>query len=140
MATRVTPLVRTLGEFDAEPELKRQLSHLQKSVQEGFETAAVKHAERPAPSAVIESEYQASFGELVLVDPTTPGSVTIRLPHATSADRGRSVRVKNASLSSNIISIRPPEGATIDGGPAVTITAPIGQFHIMWDGTTWWSV
>lgn len=139
MASTVKAQIRTTGEFTAEPELKRQLSYLQKSVQQGFEDSDARHVERAAPSAIVTSDYQAKLGELVLCDAPTAG-LTVFLPHASGSDSGRGVRIKNATSGTNTVTILPPGGSTIDGGSSASISAALERIHLMWAGDGWWVV
>lgn len=72
------------------------------------------------PTAVQRKSYQAGFGEFVLVDPTD-GPLTINLPTIKPDDVANQVIVKNHSASTNIITLQPRSGATIDGAATGSI-------------------
>jgi hypothetical protein len=59
------------------------------------------------------STYHASFGEIVLCDPTG-GAFTVYLPTAEAKDAGRQVTVKNYSASANHITVQDKGSATVD--------------------------
>lgn len=65
--------------------------------------------------------YTASFGELVICDPTTAG-FTVTLP-AASVGIGQPVIIKNASASANTITISRAGSDLIDGASSASIAA-----------------
>lgn len=85
--------------------------------------------------AVVTTTYTASLGELVRCDPTTLG-FTVNLPSAVGA-AGRSIIIKNASASTNTITIDGASAETIDGAATATITTAYGVVSIVSDGTNW---
>ena len=131
--------IRSIGEFEAEPELKRQLQYFQRSAQQGVDESVSRSSERMATSPRVTSEYQAHLAELVLCDPSVAGFVVL-LPHALPSDEGRRVRVKNVTSSTNVIEVRPPGGVTVEGFGSTSIGTAFGSVSLVWDGTAWWGV
>lgn len=91
-------------------EVARQLQDSTDSAMRDIDT------ERPwgTPTTDVKtSTYHASFGEIVLCDPSD-GAFTVYLPAAEAQDEGRVVVVKNLSSSTNHITVQGKGGATID--------------------------
>jgi hypothetical protein len=79
--------------------------------------------------------YSATIGELVLCNPTG-GGFTVTLP--TAEDRpGRYIAIKNASGSTNTITVDGADSETIDGAANKTITTAYGSMLLISDGENW---
>lgn len=84
-------------------------------------------------TAVKTSAYTAAWGEVVQCDPTG-GGFTVNLPTGFGYG-GRQIIIKNASASTNTITIEPDGSETIDGAANTTITTARGTVRITSDGT-----
>lgn len=80
------------------------------------------------PTSVQTSDYTATPGELVLVDPTA-GAVTVTMPYAKDF-LGLLVRVKNDSDDVTAITIAAQTDQTIDGSATVVKTTARGIYTI----------
>lgn len=81
----------------------------------------------------------AGFGQVVLCDPTG-GGFTVNLPAAEAQHAGHRIVVKNASGSTNAITVSAAAGQTVDGSASTTITSAYGKLELVCDGSDWWSV
>lgn len=91
------------------------LQAFQDAVQRAFvEDGLAINRSLGVPTTIQRSDYTAVMGEYVRVDPSQ-GSRVIRLPSIQDSQVGGRITVKNASDSSNIITVQQPSGVTIDG-------------------------
>ena len=93
---------------------------------------------RPFPETITEvktATYTARYGELVRADPTG-GGFTVNLPTAYSVT-GRIIGIKNASASTNTITIDGSGAETIDGAATATITVAQVSLILVSDGSNW---
>ncbi len=74
-----------------------------------------------APTILKTANCTAKWGEYTRVDPTA-AALTVELPRATSAFVGQLIAVKNASASTNQVTIGGGGSDTIDGGVSVSGT------------------
>jgi hypothetical protein len=91
-----------------------------------------------SPTPVKTSAYTAKVEELVLCDPTG-GGFTVTLPDAAKC-KGQPVTVKNASSSTNTITIAGAGMDEVDGASSVTITTARGVVTVVSDGSAWHTV
>lgn len=95
--------------------------------------------ERPFDvTAVKTAAYSAQFGELVRCDPTA-GAFTVTLPSAVDQP-GRYLAIKNASASTNTITVDGAGSETIDGSATADITTGYWGFILISDGANWLSI
>ena len=73
------------------------------------------------PTILKTASCTAKMGEYTRVDPSA-AAIAVELPRATSVNIGQTVTVKNASASTNTITINGGASDTIDGGVAVSGT------------------
>lgn len=90
------------------------------------------------PTPINTVAYTARVGELVLCDPSDAG-FTVTLPGAAKC-RGQKVTVKNASSSTNTITVGGQGMDEIDGSSTATITTAYGSMVLVSDGSTWHAV
>ncbi len=131
--------VKTIGEYSAPPELARQIKSFESSVKQAFEDNDDSQSGRLTPTAVVQGNYSAKLGELVLVDPTS-GALAISLPGAGRDDAGRELVVKNTTTSTNAITVRPPGSVKINATTAWTMSTSLQSTRFCWDGTAWWVI
>lgn len=84
----------------------------------------------------IAAEYDANQGELVECDPTG-GAFTVNLPPLGRVAIGAGLIVKNASASTNTITVDAHSTETIDGATTQTITTARGQIHLVRGSEEW---
>lgn len=89
-------------------------------------------------TTVKTAAYQAQLDEVVLCDPTG-GGFTVTLPDARNRD-GRTVVVKNASASTNTITVDGFQSQTVDGSASATITTARGFLTVVSDGANWHTI
>ena len=88
-----------------------------------------------AVTAVQTAAYTALIGDCVLCDPTSAG-FTVTLPTAIG-NTGRVVEVKNASTSTNTITIATTASQLIDGASTATITTARASLTFRSIGIGW---
>ena len=111
---------------------------VQEAVREYTERLAAAVRTMGAPTAVQAEDYRAKPGELVLVDPTVEAR-TVWLPPIRRSTLGEFVRVKNASDSTNAITVRPGDASeTIDGETSVAISVACGSGLFIAAAPTLW--
>lgn len=86
-------------------------------------------------TALKTGTYTAAMWELVRCDPSG-GGFTVNLPTAASRG-GEELVVKNATSSTNTITLDGNSSETIDGSATTTITTAWGVKHLVSDGTNW---
>ena len=87
---------------------------------------------------VKDSAYRARYYDCVMCDPTA-GGFTVTLPAA--AKLNRLIVVKNASGSTNTITIEADGDDLVDGASSITITTANGSAMLFSDGRGgWWTV
>jgi hypothetical protein len=87
-------------------------------------------------SQLIKNNYDAGLDEFVRCD-STGGALTVTLPSAGNVEAGKQVAVKNASSSTNVITVAARGTETINGSASQTInTAYEGAWFIS-DGSNW---
>lgn len=131
--------VRTQRLFDREPERNRPVAALERASQDALRRVDRDSARAPQPTIRVTGNYQAHMNELVLCDPRA-GAFRVMLPKPTRGDSGRQVTVKNATGSTNNITVD-PGAAALDGavGPIIMATAYY-VLRFMTDGQAWWMV
>lgn len=87
------------------------------------------------PTATKTAAYTARYGELVIANPTVAG-FTITAPRAED-HAGEVFAVKNASASTNAITIDAQGAELIDGAGSVTITTARESLTFVSDGGDW---
>lgn len=98
---------------------------------------AIDTQDHPLTPTVTKTEaYTAVVGDLVLCDPTS-GGFTVMLPPASRGDSGRRIGIKNASASTNGITVARHGSQLIDGGVSATITASYAYLELRSTGTGW---
>jgi hypothetical protein len=91
-------------------------------------------------TAVKTGAYTTDYGEVVRCDPTG-GGFTVTLPSAAAAGAaGRQIIVKNASSSTNTITVDGDGSETIDGSSTKTIATAYGTMNLVSDGANWLSI
>ncbi len=86
----------------------------------------------------ISSADTAAVGDLMACDPTG-GGFAVTLPAITAGNAGRPIRIKNASDSTNPITIT-PTGDTVDGAATLVIAVARGSVDLVNDGVSDWLV
>ena len=80
-------------------------------------------------TSINTTNYTASIGDLVLVDPTA-GGFNVQLPPATPL-KGRGIIVKNISSSTNIVTILPDGLDTIDNVASLDTNTSLGSTSLV---------
>lgn len=81
--------------------------------------------------------YTAVAGDYVLA--STASGWTLTIP-ASSANKGRSIRVKKVSADANVLTIARSGSDTIDGATSQTITIQYNEMELTADGGTGWYI
>lgn len=95
----------------------------------------------PFPNVVTDikiAAYTARYYELVMCDPTA-GAFALTLPIA-RGNRGQMIGVKNASASSNNITVTAATGENIDQSATFVISSSHTAITLVSDGTDWWII
>lgn len=87
----------------------------------------------------ISSVDTAAIGDLMACDPSSAG-FAVNLPASSAGTAGQSIRIKNDSDSTNVITITPDGSDTIDGAATFAIAVARASVDLVDDGTGNWLV
>lgn len=131
--------IKKAGEYDAPPELKRQLRELEDAVKRAVDDTHNAKGAKLDVTPVRRSDYDAKLDELVLCEAPAAGMI-VNLPDAGRNDIGREIVVKNVTTSTNTITVRPPGAVRVNLTTAWSIATSLASNRFIWSGDAWWTV
>jgi hypothetical protein len=89
------------------------------------------------PTPIKYGDYSTKSGELVVVD-MTGGAFTVFLPKIQRQTLGEGIAIVNVSGSTDLLTVRPTDDATIDANAWAGIAAAWGSLRLIAVTTTKW--
>lgn len=120
---------RTVGSFDADPALARQIQELEDNTADAFDVVRSQAQPRLNPTQAKTSAYTADLDELVRVT----GTFTLRFPVASAINAGRMIGVVVKSATVTVVCA----SGQVQGSTSDSLTVN-GWYLYISDGTGWW--